>query len=1540
MSSLYRELSYDRSISRVHGVQFSVLGEDDILARSVCEVKVPRTFDGNDPVPDGLFDPRMGVIDNRKLCVTCHQRNTFCPGHFGHITLAQPCFYVQFYDIVKKLMTCVCFRCSKLLVDADVPEVHTMLTKKTPVSNMRRWDTVTKLCARVKRCGASTKNGCGARKPDSVSRWDDMRLRMLWKPSPSTRETESRELILTAEDTLRILRRITDEDCAILGLDPRFARPERFICTHLPVPPPSVRPSVRHESGQRQEDDLTHKLADIVKVNNMILEKIAKGGSAETVEKNGFVLQYHVATLIDNNTSLYPAKDRSGRSLRSLSERLGHKEGRIRGNLMGKRVDFSARTVITPDPNLSIDELGVPKRIAMNLTFPEVVNQYNIEELKLLVEKGADQYPGAKHVRKADGVGGSGGRTIRLKEHPSLREVVANLDIGDVVERHLRNGDYVLFNRQPSLHKMSMMAHRVRVMPYNTFRLNVCVCACYNADFDGDEMNMHVPQSLQTHHELQALAAVPLHVLSPRYSKPIISIVQDVALGVYRITQKNIQIPERQLFNLVAPNPTADARTLPGRIQANGETMASGRELLSTVLPPTLNTYLINENKDVGDDNFIPEDDEIRIERGKIKSGVLNAAVFGRETTGIVHSVFNTEGPEAVTLMLNNTQKLICDWLVLSGFSVGISDLWIPEETRIAIRAELDSAKKNVRELLRNVHEGTFENVSTRSNADFLEESITVALKKGEETAGKLALSGTDPDTNSVLNMIASGSKGKQVNFTQMISCLGGQSMEGQRVPYGFEGRTLPHFTKYDDGPEARGFVEHSFIEGLTPHEFFFHSMAGRIGLIDTAVRTSDTGYIQRKLIKAMEDCKVHHDRTVRNANGHVVQFLYGEDGMNATSLEFHSLPYMTLASPADMRPEYLLATREEVLELDPLGSPPSSSTLARLVTHFKQLVDDRRFVIETLCHGRSEDVPITYPVNFSRIVEDSSALLGAKSATDELAGPDSILDTIDDLISAMVCMQEERHQDLFQRRWPPILLRSFLSPKVLMRRFHMTRSALARVSSEILREFRKAIATPGEMVGIVAAQSIGEPCTQLTLNSFHVAGQQAATAATSGVPRLRELLSMTKKIKTPTMALQLRPEHSASIERAKDVMSDIQTTLLKDVVRSSAIYFDPHDDERSVVLADHGLLAFHKKYCLLVNNDGGQSSPWLMRLELDRERMLECNVRMIDVEVALGNMYGENVSCILADDNARELVCRVRLSTSSGDEDLLTDVKALHQSMMEACVIKGVVGISKAVLAKPAQGLKRFDPLTDSFVKNDTWSILTAGSNLVEVLSNEMIDGRRARTNDVFEIMNVLGIEAARTALIEEIRNVLGDLPLNHRHLALLGDTMTNRGFFMSVDRHGINNRGELGPLAKCSFEQSEKMLINAGVFSEFDRMNGVSANTIVGQIAPCGTGDTQVFLDEERLRASNVLSNVHVVAHRIPPVTTVPPTVPTGRVAAPLLTVNAPPTAMEGIIITLDADNASGTVSGAAGADEHPQRMRKASTAMMLEQDSLDIE
>ena len=830
LMSLYKELAYDRVVSRVKGVQFGILSPDEIRRRSVCEVTEPRTFEGSDPVPNGLFDLRMGTIDNARTCATCMQRVAFCPGHHGHVTLARACFYIQFFDIVRKLLGCVCFRCGKCLLNMDAPDVKALLSRKG-LSNQKRWEAMSKLCARVRRCGQDTLDGCGAKKPDKISKTDktdELKIKMTWKDvdAPST----VREQVFSADDVMRILRRVSDADAEALGFNPKYNRPEWMVCSVLLVPPPSVRPSVRHETGQRQEDHLTHKLHEIIKHNSKLRDVIAKGASHDTVDNWINLLQYHVVTLIDNSLpSMYPSKDRAGQTFRSLTERLKHKEGRIRGNLMGKRVDFSARTVITPDPNLSIDELGVPLKIAMNLTFPEVVNEHNIDEMRALVVTGPEGYPGAKHVRKT----AEGNRTVRLKGHPDPSSIV--LEPGDVVERHLRNGDYVLFNRQPSLHKMSMMAHRVRVMDYMTFRLNVCVCACYNADFDGDEMNMHVPQSLQTHHELRELAAVPLHVVSPRYSKPIITIVQDVALGVFRITQGDVRVSQRQLFNLVASNPLLDPATLPLPVEPG---RWSGRQALSTVLPPSVSVRMANGNKDRDDPTYNPDDDEVVIQNGVIRQGVLNTKVYDKESTGLVHAAYNALGPPAVVALLNGTQKIICDWLVLSGFSVGVSDLVVTPDTVASMRTTLDAAKAEVYKLLHKVHEGTFENVSTKSVEDFLEDQISAVLSRGSDAAGKRGRGGFDASNNRMLNMIQSGSKGKPLNFQQMVACLGPQSIENKRVPDGFDQRTLPHYCKYDDGPEARGFVEHSFIDGLEPHEFFFHSMAGRIGLIDTAVRS------------------------------------------------------------------------------------------------------------------------------------------------------------------------------------------------------------------------------------------------------------------------------------------------------------------------------------------------------------------------------------------------------------------------------------------------------------------------------------------------------------------------------------------------------------------------------------------------------------------------------------------------------------------------------------------------------------------------------
>lgn len=468
---LYKELSYDHEVDTVKGIQFCVMSPEEIVKRSVAEVNSTESYTngGNDAAYHGLYDPRMGVIDHKQRCVTCEQTNNFCPGHFGHINLAKPVFHVQFFETVKKMLRCVCFRCSKLLIDPDSDEVKAIMNKK--YSRQKRWEMMHKLCSRAKRCGQYTVDGCGAKLPSPPYKEGILKIAMEWKDA----DESIRKQVLNAEDVLKILRRISDRDAELLGFHRKYNRPEWMICTVLPVPPPAVRPFVRNDTGQRSEDDLTHKLIMIIKANNNLKSKIEKGANKEQIDMHVMLLQYDVATLIDNTIpGIPPSQQRTGRPIRSLTERLKSKEGRIRGNLMGKRVDFSARSVITPDPNISIDELGVPIKIAMNLTFPEIVNKYNKDEMYRLVRNGPDMYPGAKHVRKLHE-----GRTIRLK---SVDRSSIVLEDGDVVERHMRNGDVVLFNRQPSLHKMSMMGHRVRVMPHNTFRLNVMVTPAFNAD--------------------------------------------------------------------------------------------------------------------------------------------------------------------------------------------------------------------------------------------------------------------------------------------------------------------------------------------------------------------------------------------------------------------------------------------------------------------------------------------------------------------------------------------------------------------------------------------------------------------------------------------------------------------------------------------------------------------------------------------------------------------------------------------------------------------------------------------------------------------------------------------------------------------------------------------------------------------------------------------------------------------------------------------------------------------------------------------------
>jgi DNA-directed RNA polymerase II subunit RPB1 len=455
-------------------------------------ITVAEIYNNNEPVEGGVIDKRLGVTD-RSICATCGESSKTCPGHFGHTKLIEPVFQMGYLPFVKNILSCICIRCGKLLVRKNEEVIANLIKKKNP---KQRFIDIRNACKRVTHC-EKTGYGCGIPSHKITIEKKYGNVVLVAEPNKKTSDNEEKNefskkatRIITPQTCYDIFRKISDTDCIVLGIDPSKSRPEDMIMVMLPISPVQTRPSIRTEilSSSSMDDGLTHKLLDIVKNNENLRDAKGEGSlnSAQDINDDFMLLQYHVATYYANDILGLPRSLQKNKTeIKSISERLKGKEGRVRGNLMGKRVDMSARTVITSDPNIPLDGIGIPLIIAMNLTFPEIVTPKNIDYLTQLVKNGKrKKYPGANYIIRniIDNNGREGHRTINVKY--DKRETV--LKLGDIVERHLIDGDIVLFNRQPSLHKLSMMGHRCNIIPdpmYQTFRVNVSVTEPYNADW-------------------------------------------------------------------------------------------------------------------------------------------------------------------------------------------------------------------------------------------------------------------------------------------------------------------------------------------------------------------------------------------------------------------------------------------------------------------------------------------------------------------------------------------------------------------------------------------------------------------------------------------------------------------------------------------------------------------------------------------------------------------------------------------------------------------------------------------------------------------------------------------------------------------------------------------------------------------------------------------------------------------------------------------------------------------------------------------------
>jgi DNA-directed RNA polymerase II subunit RPB1 len=1422
---------HSSDIESIVGVQFSIFSPEEIERSSVVEITSQTPYEGNEPKIGGLFDPRMGVLDNGKVCRTCGQTNHGCPGHFGHYRLTRPVYYIQFLPMIMNVLKCICIRCSKLRIDKDL---HKDLLRR---KGEARWKEVLALSSNIKRCGQECENGCGAPQPDKFTREGIARIVAHYQELKQLQPLE-------VEYVHRLFRRITDEDVDFMGLSRYWCRPDWMICTVLRIPPPQVRPSVVQDNNQRSEDDLTHKLFDIIKNDKTLQQKIEGNSSKNVIDEMTNVVQYHVATLVDNEIpGVAPSAQRSGRPLKSIQQRLGGKEGRIRYNIQGKRVEFSARSVITPDPNLSVAEIGVPLEIAMNLTSPERVTPYNLDKLYKLIQNGADKWPGAKTIVRADG------RMISLK-HVNTKELV--LYNGDVVNRHLLDNDILLFNRQPTLHKMSMMGHRVKVLPYKTFRMNVLVTRPYNADFDGDEMNAHLPQSYEAMVELEEIAAVPHHVITPRHAKPMIGVYQDTLVGSYRLTQPGIKFTRREFMNLMMWNKRFDGNMPVARSIEDGKERWTGQQVLSELLSH-INIEMGNKLFD-SDKDSKESDNYVKIVQGNIEQGVIDGDIYMKPSKGIIHVTYNDYGPKDTIALLDALQNTIENFLVLNGFSVGISDLIADDDTKKAIDANIQERKKQIEQVILQVHLDLFDNNTGKTNQQEFEDQVFGILNQATSDAGSLGQKSLSSE-NRLLAMVRSGSKGEPLNVAQMMACLGQTAIEGKRVPYGFTDRTLPHYKKYDDSAEARGFIESSFIRGLTPQEFFFHAMSGREGLIDTAVKTADTGYIQRQLIKSMEDLTVQHDGTVRDANNNIVQYHYGEDGINPTKIETQSLPIGKL-SQEEIKTQFGMVGVDWATVLKDGVIRDNDSEL--ITEYVNDLLFDQRMMVEGVFQSKSLDSGSVFaPVNLARWILNTKTRFALKATEKTDLTPAYVLDGIKKIIT-------RTHP--YHKIWCA-LLRFHLAPHKLIVKERFTKEAFEMLIEIIVLTHMKSWVQPGDQVGIVAAQSIGEPATQMTLNTFHQAGVASKSAVTRGVPRLRELLKVTQNPKASSLTIALKPEYRTNKDKAREVVQDLELTVLRNITNKVAIYWDEKDDD-TVVEADKDLMKFYKLFEEGLMADEGIEeawSKWVLRLELNREEMFSRNISIQEVVTVIKNTWSNDINVVYSDYNSDKLVMRIRLPNKERQDkdtasqlDDFTNLKKFQNKLLNSIVIRGLPGIKAVTFRNDKQLVESVD---GKYEQVEQYVLDTDGSNFIKVMNHPAVDGTRLYSTNVWDVYEVLGIEATRAILYNEINGLFESVGVNYRHLCLLCDVMTRFGKLMSIDRYGIN-KNDIGTLAKASFEETEKILLKAALFGEVDPVTGVSANIMMGQPIRGGTAFSQVLMDDQML--GKLLEMIDVDKHK----------------------------------------------------------------------------
>ncbi|KAL8872081.1 MAG: hypothetical protein Q9174_002232 [Haloplaca sp. 1 TL-2023] len=1409
-----KEQVVDSLPKRIKELQFGLPSCQDIINQSVLELCDRDLFDQTKertPRVNGPLDPRMGVSSKHGQCQTCGESLQDCNGHFGVIKLVLPAFHIGYFRMTIAILQCICKDCARVLLPEGERRKFLRSLRRPNLDNVQRTAIIKRITVDCKK--ARTCYACGAINgivkkgtPHPLKLYHDRfstfnRSKAIYKTPPkakiefeesfnkakeSSRGEIKKHLHKAADDlnplrVLNLFKRIPSSDVELLGMNPAEGRPEMFLWQYVPAAPVCIRPSVPNDTSST-EDDLTSKLGDITHINNLLKEGLKNGSPIQTIMDQWEFMQTSIALYINSDNPGLQAMA-NAQHIRGLCQRLKGKQGRFRGNLSGKRVDFSGRTVISPDPNLAINEVAIPVQVAKRMTYPERVSRYNIAKLKERIMNGVDRWPGVNYITKPkQGI-------KQYLRYGKLHMHAENLQIGDIVERHLDDGDIVLFNRQPSLHKLSILSHYVKVRPYRTFSLNECVCNPYNADFDGDEMNLHVPQTEEARVEAVELMGVQHNLSTPKNGEPIIAAIQDFITAAYLLSSKEVFYDRKTFTHICMYMVNGDLHLdLPPPTILKPVMLWTGKQVFNVMMRPNkaspvkvnLDAACREYRKVEGQPRDLDKNDGwLCVRNSEIMCGVMDKSTIGSgKKDSIFYVILRDYGTDAAVQAMNRLAKLAARWLTNQGFSIGIGDVYPGGRLTEMKKTLVETAYAQCDLLIEKFQKGKLDKAPGCDEEQTLENLISGILSKVRQEAGNICITELSR-WNSPLLMATSGSKGSNINVSQMVAVVGQQIIGGKRVADGFEDRSLPHFPKNARQPPSKGFVRNSFFSGLHPTEFLFHAISGREGLVDTAVKTAETGYMSRRLMKSLEDLSTQYDNTVRNGSSHIVQFQYGDDKLDPVDMEGRAKPVNFERTFTHAEATTWSHSSKTLLprEIIALCSDLIAQSHDRL---FRQPLGDEKVVVGGF--GQAGDA----------MMESDSVRDFLNTIEDFVRGKAQAISAIRTKLGLAGGLNERDKAKLRGAKAKSASEASDRTAKV-------SEATLRTFIEACLQKFEKAQTEPGHAVGAVAAQSIGEPGTQMTLKTFHFAGV-AGMSITQGVPRIKEIINASKEISTPVITCELIQQ--TDVRAARIVKGRIEKTYLRDVVSHIEAVW--------------------------ARNEG-----WIgIKVDFSAVNKLQLNLSMGSILKAI--LKHRKLKLKPQHIKFWQNVLRIDIHnapTKEGGKERKSAAKEETESFLRMQHVRRLL---------PDVPLSGYDRASRAIIKTDDKdrnTLLVEGYGLRACMNTEGVNGTATRTNSVMEMREVLGIEAARKTIIDEISLVMGDMDIDPRHMQLLADVMTYKGEVLGITRFGLSKMRD-SVLQLASFEKTPDHLFEAAWQMKRDRIEGVSECIIMGQSVGIGTG------------------------------------------------------------------------------------------------------